>query len=269
MARSSLVATLLAAALLLPLTPAAVQAAPRAGAKQVLLTLDGVPLVVAVRWMAKHTGRNFIVGKGLRHRKVTVVSGRPVTAEQAYEGFVAALGAVNLRLEPAGEFETIVRAPRSPARGGTAQGVWDCRVGDRIRRVGEREWTLTPQAYAALFAGDQCAATQARIVPHLSGGHLHGLKLLAIRPGSAFHKLGLHNGDLIERIGERGIGDFHGPQCSHGDHGGHGGHDARGPANVLAEAKVAKPKPGQSVEVRLVRRGEERAHTYRIVRPRK
>ena len=43
-------------------------------------------------------------------------------------------------------------------------------------------------------------ATQARIVPAFEGGKPVGFKLFSIRPGSLYSKIGLQNGDVINRI---------------------------------------------------------------------
>ena len=43
-------------------------------------------------------------------------------------------------------------------------------------------------------------ATEARIVPHFEGGKGAGFKLFSIRPGSIYSKIGITNGDVIQRI---------------------------------------------------------------------
>lgn len=42
--------------------------------------------------------------------------------------------------------------------------------------------------------------TQARIVPNIVMGEIKGYKIFAIKPGSIYDKIGLRNGDVIERI---------------------------------------------------------------------
>ena len=49
-------------------------------------------------------------------------------------------------------------------------------------------------------------ARGARIVPGIYGGKAFGVKLYAIRPNSVFAKLGMKNGDLVERINGRKLG---------------------------------------------------------------
>lgn len=48
-------------------------------------------------------------------------------------------------------------------------------------------------------------AKGARIVPSLTGGQMDGIKLYAIRPGSIFALLGLHNGDTIKKVNHRAL----------------------------------------------------------------
>ena len=43
-------------------------------------------------------------------------------------------------------------------------------------------------------------ATQARIVPSLKNGKPNGFKMFAIKPGSIYSKIGLQNGDVIQKI---------------------------------------------------------------------
>ena len=43
-------------------------------------------------------------------------------------------------------------------------------------------------------------AMQARIVPSFKNGQADGFKLFSIRPDSLYSKIGIQNGDVIERI---------------------------------------------------------------------
>lgn len=72
--------------------------------------------------------------------------------------------------------------------------------GSDIRRVGEHTYEV-PDRYLDLDQWTQGAAlTQARIVPYFKEGQPQGFKLLAVRQGSVYEKLGLQNGDVIQRI---------------------------------------------------------------------
>jgi general secretion pathway protein C len=43
-------------------------------------------------------------------------------------------------------------------------------------------------------------ATQARMVPSLKNGKPNGFKVFSIKPGSIYSKIGLQNGDVIQKI---------------------------------------------------------------------
>jgi len=42
--------------------------------------------------------------------------------------------------------------------------------------------------------------TQARAVPYFENGKTVGFRVFAIKPGSVFEKIGLQNGDIINRV---------------------------------------------------------------------
>ncbi|MCP3168538.1 type II secretion system protein GspC [Myxococcus qinghaiensis] len=72
--------------------------------------------------------------------------------------------------------------------------------GGGIRRVGEHAYEV-PDTYLDLDQWTQGSAlTQARIVPAFREGTPQGFKLFSIRPGSVYEKLGLQNGDILQRI---------------------------------------------------------------------
>ena len=49
--------------------------------------------------------------------------------------------------------------------------------------------------------------TQARAVPVMSGGKSAGFKLFSIRPGSIFQKIGLEDGDIVQRVNDTELTD--------------------------------------------------------------
>lgn len=72
--------------------------------------------------------------------------------------------------------------------------------GGDIRRVGEHTYEV-PATYLDPDSWTQGSAlTQARIVPSFKEGRPQGFKLFSIRPGSVYEKLGLQNGDVIQRL---------------------------------------------------------------------
>ncbi|MCP3144585.1 hypothetical protein [Pyxidicoccus xibeiensis] len=72
--------------------------------------------------------------------------------------------------------------------------------GDGIRTVGEHAYEIPHGEMQAALSRMDDLSTQARIVPAFREGQAQGFKLFAIRPGSVFAKLGLVNGDVLQRI---------------------------------------------------------------------
>ena len=81
--------------------------------KKVRVNFEGAKLVQVVKWVTKKTGKNFIVEDSLRERRITILSGTPVTIDEAYEAFLAALEAEGLRVETVGKFLKITRGRSS------------------------------------------------------------------------------------------------------------------------------------------------------------
>lgn len=67
-------------------------------------------LVDLVRWMSSITCKKFIWSPGVRDGKVTVVSPEPVTIQQAYAAFYAALETMGLTVEESGSYLKIVES---------------------------------------------------------------------------------------------------------------------------------------------------------------
>jgi type II secretory pathway component GspD/PulD (secretin) len=84
----------------------------QAKVKKVRVNFEGAKLVKVVKWVTRITGKNFIVEDSLRERKITILSGSPVTIDEAYQAFLDALEAEGLRVETAGKFLKITRGRR-------------------------------------------------------------------------------------------------------------------------------------------------------------
>jgi general secretion pathway protein C len=91
-----------------------------------------------------------------------------------------------------------IAKPAAPAVPG---GPTPVAVDDRnIKKVGESEYVIDRGEVDKQLSNLNYLATQARIVPHFEGGQGAGFKLFAIRPGSLYSKIGIQNGDVIQRI---------------------------------------------------------------------
>ncbi len=75
------------------------------------ITLDKeAQLVDLVRWMSSITCTKFVWGAGVRDGKVTVVSPEPVSVQQAYAAFYAALETMGLTVEQSGDYLKVVES---------------------------------------------------------------------------------------------------------------------------------------------------------------
>lgn len=70
-----------------------------------------------------------------------------------------------------------------------------------IQQISEHEYWISRQLFDDALSAPMQYAKAARIVPALHNGPL-GFKLYAIRPGSIFARLGIHNGDIIVAIND-------------------------------------------------------------------
>ncbi|MBN1960890.1 MAG: hypothetical protein JW841_08080 [Deltaproteobacteria bacterium] len=84
-------------------------------------------------------------------------------------------------------------------------------------------------------------ATQARIVPNFKNGKANGFKLFSIKPGSIYEKIGLINGDVIQKIN---------------------GYEMSSPDKALEIYQ--KLKEASSVSIELQRRGRDMTMNYSI-----
>ena len=84
-------------------------------------------------------------------------------------------------------------------------------------------------------------ATQARIVPSFKNGKPNGFKLFSIKPGSIFAKIGLQNGDVIQKIN---------------------GYDMNSPDRALEI--YTKLRDATSLTIDLQRRGNNQTMNYTI-----
>jgi general secretion pathway protein C len=108
-----------------------------------------------------------------------------------------------LELEgPAG----LAALPGGVPRPATSVGL--SRVSDKnIQMVGENEYIVDRAEVDNAFENMSNLFTQVRAVPHFEGGRSTGFRLFAIRQGSLFDKIGLKNGDIIQRINDADLND--------------------------------------------------------------
>ena len=86
---------------------------------------------------------------------------------------------------------------KSPGRSSSSSRV---RLGQGIRKVGDMQYEVDKEELDKVLGNLSTVATQARIVPNFKNGKANGFKMFSIRPGSIYSKLGMKNGDVIQKI---------------------------------------------------------------------
>jgi general secretion pathway protein C len=90
------------------------------------------------------------------------------------------------------------KAPVVAKKGDEPAG--DADLGKDIKKTGENTYEVGQGEVDKALNNLASLATEARIVPAFEGGKSVGFKLFSIRPGSLYSKIGLQNGDVINRI---------------------------------------------------------------------
>ena len=137
------------------------------------------------------------------------------------------------------------KAPRAPVGRPSAvasKGKKD--DGDKesgIAKVSETEYTIEQEEINDVMGNLSKVATQARIVPSFKNGKPNGFKLFSIKPGSLYTKIGLRNGDVVQRIN---------------------GYDMDSPDKALEVYQ--KLQDSKSITVEIQRRGKPMTMSYSI-----
>jgi len=99
---------------------------------------------------------------------------------------------------PAG-VPVVPAAPAAPAEQAAADS--------RIQQVAEGQYVIERSEVDSALDNMNQLFTQVRAVPHFEGGKSTGFRLFAIRQGSLFDKIGLKNGDVIQRVNGSELSD--------------------------------------------------------------
>lgn len=73
-------------------------------------------------------------------------------------------------------------------------------LGDTVRKVGENKYEIDAREIQAAMDNMDKVTQSARIVPSFENGNPVGFKIFRIKPDSFYNKLGLRNGDVINKI---------------------------------------------------------------------
>ncbi|MBI3768008.1 MAG: type II secretion system protein GspC [Deltaproteobacteria bacterium] len=106
-------------------------------------------------------------------------------------------------LERNGDEEVLeLASARGPATTvSTAPGAGGAAVaGERIRKTADDKFVIDRRELERTVANLNEVFTQARAVPYFEDGKTVGFRVFAIKPGSVFEKIGLQNGDVINRV---------------------------------------------------------------------
>lgn len=114
-------------------------------------------------------------------------------------------------------------------------------LGKGVTKTGANEWTIPKEEIDNVLSNLNKVATQARIVPSFHNGKANGFKLFSIRPNSLYSKIGIQNGDIVQRIN---------------------GYEMNSPDKALEI--YTKLKDAQTITVDLVRRGKSKTLSYNI-----
>lgn len=72
--------------------------------------------------------------------------------------------------------------------------------GSGVRKLGSNRWSVSSEELESAKANMSQLMTQVRIAPNFTEGKPDGFKLLSIKRGSLFDRLGLRNGDVVRQI---------------------------------------------------------------------
>lgn len=80
-------------------------------------------------------------------------------------------------------------------------------TGERIRRTGENAWLVDRREIAGAIGNPSGLLTQLRAVAEVRDGQPAGFRLFRIREESLFARLGLRDGDVVERVNGTAVHD--------------------------------------------------------------
>ncbi len=97
---------------------------------------------------------------------------------------------------PAAPAVAAAAAPALPVEGDDMQAAVD----SGIKKIDDNNYEIDKSLVEKVLLNPMAVAKGARVVPSMKNGKPDGFKLYAIRPSSAFAKLGLANGDTLQAI---------------------------------------------------------------------
>ena len=114
--------------------------------------------------------------------------------------------------------------------------------GAGVTRISDTQYNIERGEIDGALSNLNEIATQARIVPSFQDGKANGFKLFSIKPGSLYAKIGLRNGDVIQKIN---------------------GYELNSPDKALEVYQ--KLRDSSAVSIEMLRRGQSTTVNYSIV----
>lgn len=140
--------------------------------------------------------------------------------------------------------EDLNKKVQTPTSGPIAQAPQRSRndkVADGIRKINDSTYEIKKPAIDKALSNLSQVARGARIVPSFKNGKSNGFKLFSIAPNSLYSKLGIENGDVVQKVN---------------------GHEIKSPDKALEV--YAQLKDASDFTVDLLRRGTPQTMNYAI-----
>lgn len=100
-----------------------------------------------------------------------------------------------------GEEEVLeISSARQSGKDAAAPGAVPAAASERIKKTADGKFLIDRRELESTVANINEVFTQARAVPFFQDGKTVGFRVFAIKPGSVFEKIGLQNGDVINRV---------------------------------------------------------------------
>ena len=93
-----------------------------------------------------------------------------------------------------------ISSARASGKDAAAVGGAPAAGGERIRKTADNKFLIDRRELEQTVANINEVFTQARAVPFFQDGKTVGFRVFAIKPGSVFEKIGLQNGDVVQRV---------------------------------------------------------------------
>ena len=154
-------------------------------------------------------GQQRLYRVGDRIAAATIVAGKTgVPGNRVARPFtVAAIEPARVLLDRGGTRYVVTRLPATTSRDGPAATATRPMPVPTIRQGRSDEFVLARREVQRALADLDHVATQIRAIPNFVDGEATGYRVFGIKTGSLFDRLGLRNGDVLERVNTTALTD--------------------------------------------------------------